>query len=335
MGKNSKILIKKYITHILDKNIGIPVLSSEIQDLDSDISEFMEKNILKMLNDQGLKNAVFLDNSKIKLLCEKMTIDNFNNFSSITTQIAITLFQIMQQDLKIPSGDFVCCLLLLDDVMNIVFMKLNYKNSYSHFVDKDRIVKVIKNKVTLPSESQRLEEGVIINLNNLNIKLLEKKYTKNEEYAEYFSKNFLQCTPEISDKEKFREFTKINNEFSKKHTNNEVIKDLKIKKMIIESIDSGSSIKIDELAEKVFIENEEVKNAFINEFKEKGIYSTPLIENNEIKKSFKMQKMTTDSGIEIGLPFDVYDDIEKVEFYNNIDGTISIVIKNISKLVSK
>ena len=329
------ILVMKYITHVLDKNLGIPVLSSREQNLDNDINEFLEKNISKMLNDQSMKNAVFLDNSKVKLLCEKIMSNELKDFNSITTEIAMDLFQIIEQDLEIPSGDLICCLFLLNDIMHIALLKLNYRHSYTHFVDKDRVVQIVKNKVTFPNESQKLDEWVIINLKDLNIRLIEKKCTKNKEYFEYFSKKFLQCKTEISSKEKLKIFNTINDEFSKKYFNNEIKEDLKMKKIIFESIDNNCAVKIDELAEKVFSENEEVKNNYINEFKDRGIDNSTLIESETIKKSFKMQKIKTDSGIEINLPFDIYNDKDKVEFNNNVDGTISIVLKNISKIISK
>ncbi|WP_252241846.1 nucleoid-associated protein [Clostridium sp. ZBS18] len=329
------ILVKKYITHVLDKNMGIPVLSSKEQNLDNDINEFLEKNISKMLNDQSVKNAVFLNDSKTKLLCEKIMSNDIKDFNLITTEIAMNLFQIIEQDLEIPSGDLVCCLFLLNDTMYLALLKLNYRHSYTHFIDKDRVVQIIKNKVTFLNESQKLDEGAIINLKDLSIKLIEKKCTKNKEYFEYFSKKFLQCKTEISNKEKLKIFNKINDEFSKKYFNSEIVEDLKMKKIILDSIDDNSDLKIDELAEKVFSENEEVKNDYINEFKNKGIYNTTLIESETIKKSFKMQKVKTDSGIEINLPFDIYNDKDKIEFNNNVDGTISIVLKNISKIISK
>ncbi|EDT74230.1 nucleoid-associated protein [Clostridium butyricum] len=329
------ILIKKYITHVLDKNMGIPVLSSKEQNLDIDINNFLEKNISKMLNDQSVKNAVFLDDSKAKLLCEKIMSNEIKNFDLITTEIAMNLFQIMEQDLEISSGDLVCCLFLLNDIMHLALLKLNYRHSYTHFVDKDRVVQIIKNKTTFINESQKIDEGAIINLKDLSIRLIEKKYPKNKECFEYFSKKFLECKTEISNKEKLKIFNKINDEFNKKYFNNEIEEDLKMKKVILDSIDDNSDLKMDELAEKVFSENEEVKNNYINELKNSGIYNTTLIESETIKKSFKMQKIKTDSGIEINLPFDIYNDKNKVEFNNNVDGTISIVLKNISKIISK
>lgn len=335
MDKVNNIQIKKYITHVLDKNIGIPVLSSREQDLDIVITNFLEKKISKILSDQDIKNAIFLDDSKIKLMCEKIIIADFHEFNSITAEIALFLFEIIERDIEIPSGDLVCCLLLINDEMHLAFLKLNYRDSYSHFIDKDRIVQIIKNKATFPNDTQKVEECALINLKSFNIKLLEKKYTKNEDYIEYFSKKFLQSRAEKSSKEKVKIFNKVNDEFRQKYFNNPIGEDFKIKEAIIESIHNDNAVKFDEIAEKVFGENEDIKNNYINELKEKGIYDSPLIESTSIKKSFRTQKIKTDSGIEISLPFDIFNDKDKIEFTNNIDGTISIVLKNINKIINK
>jgi hypothetical protein len=52
-------------------------------------------------------------------------------------------------------------------------------------------------------------------------------------------------------------------------------------------------------------------------------------------KKYEKQFLTTDSGIEINIPMEVYKDKHKVEFITDIDGSIQIVIKNIQQLFTK
>ena len=52
-------------------------------------------------------------------------------------------------------------------------------------------------------------------------------------------------------------------------------------------------------------------------------------------KKYSKQYLTTDKGIEINIPTELYDDIQNVEFITNPDGTISILIKNINHIQAK
>jgi len=42
--------------------------------------------------------------------------------------------------------------------------------------------------------------------------------------------------------------------------------------------------------------------------------------------------LKTDTGIEISIPLDQYRDGNAVEFINNPDGTVSILIKNVNRI---
>ena len=64
-----------------------------------------------------------------------------------------------------------------------------------------------------------------------------------------------------------------------------------------------------------------------------GEIAVPNVERYE--KKYRLQRFKLDSGIEIAIPMDIYQDRSKVEFVNNPDGTMSLVIKDIESIVNK
>lgn len=58
-------------------------------------------------------------------------------------------------------------------------------------------------------------------------------------------------------------------------------------------------------------------------------------ETNTANKKFRTQKLKTDIGIEINFPSHFYNDKDVIEFINNPDGSISILIKNVNKVMNK
>ena len=57
-----------------------------------------------------------------------------------------------------------------------------------------------------------------------------------------------------------------------------------------------------------------------------------MIPEKLAEKKFSMQKIKTDSGIEVKFPLEFANRRDKIEFINNPDGTVSILIKNVEKL---
>ena len=51
-----------------------------------------------------------------------------------------------------------------------------------------------------------------------------------------------------------------------------------------------------------------------------------------VQKKMGKQTLKTDTGIEISIPIDQVRDGNAVEFINNPDGTISILIKNVNRI---
>ncbi|SCL85269.1 nucleoid-associated protein [Sporanaerobacter sp. PP17-6a] len=328
--------IKKIILHILDRNLTIPILSDKEHLLNEDIIDFIEKHIIKILNDSRLRSARFVDDENdVKKLCQSIYDDN-ENFKRNSSQIATILFDIMIKYESIPAADLIFCLFDLDNILYLSILKFNYRSSYIHHVQIDgniNVNSIIKQKTTLPSVNQKIEECAIINLNNMDIKLLEKKYELNGESVYYFSNLFLKCTSQISSNEKIKLFTKANREFNNKYFKEDYLKYGEVNKAVADSIEKTESIDIERIANNAFKQNSELKEEYIKQIGDIGIKEKTIPVSEKVaKKKFIKQKIKTNTGIEIDLPAQYYGDNSKIEFINNTDGTISILIKNITEL---
>lgn len=92
------------------------------------------------------------------------------------------------------------------------------------------------------------------------------------------------------------------------------------------------------IAEKVFKENITAKMAFKEEVQEQGFVpeAPPVKEVQEIsEKKFGKQKFKLSNGIELIVPVDVYRNPDLIEFVNNPDGTISVMIKNVDEVLNR
>ena len=74
---------------------------------------------------------------------------------------------------------------------------------------------------------------------------------------------------------------------------------------------------------------------FREELRKQGVEKPIEVEYVKPARSDKVQKIKTDKGIEIIIPVDYMNSRDFVEFKNQPDGTISIQLKNITRITSK
>ena len=336
----TNIKFKKAILHIMDNNVQAPVLSVSELDIDNVVGDFLEKHIAKVFNDGDLKNARFNSNENdVFSKCSELS-QNVDLFSKISSELANGLFLIMKQNPDIPAGDVIFVIFEIEESTYFSLMKLNYRNSFIHYVsnsDEGNINHLIMQKTTLPSEAQKIDECVIINLSNLELKILEKKYEICETKEFYLSKYFLKCQSDLSYLQKMKIIDKAVSKTSKKHFDEDFEKVTKLKSYLAKSIEENNEIKVDKVAALVFGENKEIQKQYIEEVQKAGLVENTVCvpETTNPSKKFRTQKLKTDSGIEINFPSHFYNNKDVIEFINNPDGTVSIIIKNVNKVVNR
>lgn len=336
---NHEIAIKRAVLHVLDAHSGMPVLSKAELEVSGDLVDYLGRHIDKVLEDPNIKRAAFTwEENGINHSC-KLLNENKNDFLSITSDMANKLFALMQKNIDIPSADLVCCLMDIDGAEHLGILKLNYKEGFTHWVnnaEEGSINTIIRHQTLLPQDGQKLEECVLINLSDFTVRLIEKQYEINGEKQFYLAKYFLKCSCELSDNAKLKILDKVTKNINKKYFDEDFEKTIKLKKAISESLEETSSIQIDQIAQKVFEKNNDIRHEYVEEIAKAGINEkTITVPDRLIEKKFKTHKIKTDTGIEIDFPLEFADNRDKIEFVNNPDGTLSIIIKNVGKITNR
>jgi hypothetical protein len=332
-----EINIHDMIVHILDSNLSVPVLSMEKMESNYEIKEFFANHIVKTLNDDSIKNCEFnTDYNMVYSYIKEFTVSE-DKFVDMSINIANQLFSIMTSNIDIPSADLAIIHFSSRGYNYLALLKLNYTNSFIHYTDienNSNINSIIQYRTTLPNMGQKINEAVIINLSTLELQVLEKKYEIDGNKEFYLSLHLLKCRTTLSSKEQFNIVKKATNSLSKKYYNEDVEKTMEINQELYNNIEDTGEINLEKFADNVFKNNLEVKKEFIDNITKKGL-DEPVVKLSEktITRSFEKQKIKTDNGIELKIPMEIYNDPNNIEFVTNPDGKISIVIKNISKIM--
>ncbi len=326
-----EIGINNAILHILDSTALLPVYSQQNLELeDEKVQEFIGRHIERIFNDQSVKAGRFNENSHIIEFLKNIDKD----FTDVSISIAEKLYEIMLKYTEIPSGDLLIASLDMEGHHYLIIIKFNYKEGYTHYVDygdSGTLNKIVVNKVMFPSETQRNIEAALINLEDLSIKVFEREYDIEGEKILYFSKMFLNCDTELSIKESIKVIREVAKDMTKQYYDDDFEKVSEIKEAIYDNLDSGI-IEVENVAEKIFRNNIEVKREYIERIEDAGVNKVVDLEGKKPEKKLTVHKIKMDNGIQLDVPVDIYRDKNIIEFINNPDGTISIIIKNISKI---
>ena len=335
--KSDDMILKAAIVHILDSSVGVPVLSDHLIDTGTDFSDLLKSHIETITESDDIKTCRFSDASEVRKLLMQCSPDNFIETSK---RLAERLYEIMNEHIDIPAGDLAVVVFSSQGNDYLAFLKMDYKTSYTHATresDGTNLNEIILQKALLPGQGQRLSEAFVINLSDGSLVLTEKKYEVNGEKRFYFSELFLECHAPLSQKSKLDIVTKAVDQVARKYYGEEdAEKKMEIKNIICRELEEEGEIKVPALREKIFKDSPEMLSELDEKLDKYDMaYETVQPQNEQTIKKFQKQRLTTDTGIEITIPMEEYRNPEHVEFITNLDGTISVLIKNIGVLTSR
>lgn len=335
------IRIKHVIVHILDSTIGMPVLSDTELEYGSEIAEFLKEHIAKISSGDDAKECRFYkEESEVYQMLNAYADEDF---VTVSKDIASMLYEIMNSNIDIPPADLMVVRFKEGEDEYLALLKMNYKALYTHRTmtledGEGNSNEIIRHKSILPSESQRLTEAAIIRLEDLALWVIERKYEVNGEKTNYFSFLFLKCSAHLSHKSKLSIVSKAVESIQKEgyDETERFEKQMRAKSIIQEEIEDKGGFVVEELAEKIFDQQPELKVAFQDKMEKYDMVKEKIAPQSEnTVRKYQSQHLFTDTGIEIKIPMEQYKNPRSVEFITNPDGTVSVLIKNIEHLEAK
>lgn len=335
--ERDEIIIRNAIIHILDSSVGFPALSDTVLDLGPDLNDFIRSLIFKVASGDDIRHCVFDDEVSrvyplLKEFQEEQLID-------VSKELANQLYALMNQNISIPAADLLIAVYQYQSEPYLAILKLNYKETFVHLTGEAEGLScndIIKYKATLPPVGSRLTEAVLIRLSTLEAQLVEKKYEINGVKTNYLSELFLGCKTRLSSKSKMSIVTRAVEQINKTYYENDFDKQMETKSILQNELAEEGCLDIPTITEKIYGKEPEIREAFTEKMEKYHIEKEQVIPRNPSTiKKLEKQFLTTDSGIEINIPMEQYNNPQNIEFITNEDGTLSVLIKNINHLAAR
>ncbi len=339
MFEFEKPIIYKAILHTLYNKEEIAQCASYEIDHDEELTyALLEGYIEKIMSSKQMKWAAFGENKDIEAVLEELDKD-LTLFVEITRDLAgIMQAKIFKYQEYLPSCDIAFMLFEMQEVMYFAAVKLNHKDLYIRRTETSpggRSNMITKSNDLYLTAKTNIEEGFIIHLKFMDIALLDKEYKVEGEKAGFFGDIVFKLDKGMSEKEKLRSFNQINKRLQEKFIGEDLNQKAQIKKAISDTLVEKGKLDVDYALDKAFEDGQEIKSIYKEALKRVNLEHEKIdVDHAAARKSFDYQKIVTDTGIEISIPVEYYQDSSKLEILSNDDGTITLVIKNIEEFSS-
>ncbi|GAA0076167.1 nucleoid-associated protein [Clostridium sp. CTA-5] len=340
------ININQAVIHVLDRNAAEPVLNEYMLELNEEVYKFLYKHVEKCLKDDELKYAKFLQGTNTVKECVKDYLNGIDNdLISVSKKLARQLFAVMQLDENIPSCDLIVISLITDKGSMIGILKMDYIKNFTHeiqFIDEKIGVDIVQQTAGLPGRGQKVQKAAFIkpfredDLFNLYV-LDKKKRTKEDTELgiNLFLSDYLYSSIVTNERDMTKEFIQASENFVRRAIVNDAVLAEKVRSTIKNKLEENDSINLDELAQELFKHDNNLKESFTTDLKMKAITEDVAIDKTYIEKKLKRVRLNIDKEIDLYINKETYNDKNKFEIIKNGDGSINLVIKNVTNYIEK
>lgn len=332
------MILKKAILHILDFSSDVCVFSTKELDIaDFGTGEFIEKHLTKILEDGASRKGEFQEFSLFAQVLDRYKREQID-FAELSTSAGHLVYDALEGIDEPEPIDFMVCQFTDETNEYLALMVLPNKTAYTHQVEntsEGACNKLIRYFTILPGTNQRISSYALIDLNNGQIRLCDKKRSIQGEDIEILPQKVLQCVFNRSDRDTVKIIKKIAGQVAEEFGANPAVAVSRAKSCIIENAEANLPFTPSDICEEVFFDNDVMKQSFREKAMEAEMPGKIQVENAKVVKSIRSHKIKTDTGIEITIPTEYLENNRYVEFINNPDGTISISLKNIGKIVNR
>jgi nucleoid-associated protein YejK len=331
------VIIDKAILHILDFNSGMTVYSDEELTVQDSIETFLLKHIEKSWGSQDAKPGTFYDDSHCAQLVKEY-LSGEMSFVPFSKELAKKLEDAFVHAEEMASSDVIVADVRIDDRRQIVIFKSNSHIGYTHQVNQTEAG--IKNEIInhysiMPNLSQKMEEFAFIDTESKEISVTAKKYTIDGNSILVFPEILLECSLTPSPKEAIKNLSKTAAKVAEAYGQDKVATEAAVKSYVTENMQNSDELDLVEAGKEIFKENPSMQADFDNAIKEAGFTEPVKMDQEATIKKMCKHKLKTDTGIELTIPSEYFDNTEFMEFHNNEDGTLSIMLKHIGNIVNR
>lgn len=323
------------ILHILDFRSGVSIFSEE--ELASEAYDFLEKHIEKALQDSGVHESRLTEENLFWQATAKMLRGEVT-FLDFSKQIATQLEELLRLAEEEKGVDVVVCQFEQEGRKYLGIMEYQHQIGYTHQINQQgnqTKAELIRHFALLPTPTQKIAVYAFVDLESKEVIFADKRKLINGEAVYILPDKILDCTMPISQKETLKKVNNIVGKVAEEYGQNPVEAVSKAKNYLLQNARSSDEFIPEKLGQEVFAQSVGMQKDFMEKVQKAKLPASAPAEREFVVKAVSAHKIKTDNGIEISIPSDILNNPDMIAFNHEADGTISIEIKNINKILNK
>ena len=187
----------------------------------------------------------------------------------------------------------------------------------------------------LPSASATMDEFAFIDLLTFATHVRAKRYSVDGNVIFVMPELVLECGQAPSAREALKKASDTAKKVAEAYGGDAVETAAAVKSFVAGELAEKDAVNPLEVGREVFKGNPAMQADYERAIEEAGFAAPVEMDQESILKKMKNHKLKTDTGIELVIPTDYFDNTEFVEFRRGEDGTISITLKQIQNIVNR
>ncbi|MGM9940574.1 MAG: nucleoid-associated protein [Bulleidia sp.] len=333
----SELIVHRAILHVYDFLSGNIFESKRSLNLeDAGIDGYIRGMVKRCHYDMRLSPGHFHEASRFLNMYEQYQKQE-STFVEYTAATGSFVSEFLKSTAE-QSYDILFAEYSVDEVPYLGMYLLENRKEYTHFVGSDSEgnpgVTIVRQACVLPSGSRKISAFALINAMNRDVQFTDEvKWTMGD--VQVMKEMILECDSTRSHKEILQEVEEVVKEVAEKCDENPTILLSRYKNYVKDTMAEADTVKTEDLAVHVFNQSEDMQNTFLSASLEHELPKEVSVPAASLRTTMKNQKIRTDTGIELTFPTEYFQEPDKIAFINHPDGTISIEIRNIGKIINR
>jgi nucleoid-associated protein YejK len=326
------------ITHACLEILDLRTSTHQFSDFELDFTkdlthEYVSKIIEKVNKNCSKRAGSFHEDSKLKQVLK--TYDS-NHFIGFSKNVAKVFLESLKEAGILESSDLLVVEYREDSNTMLGLILLENQEGITHeSIASDGKVnnEITKNVYILPTSGLRINTFLLVSIPDLNFYSVEKLREIDGVKKKVLEESIVNATFHPSTNEVLKAIKEEAKKISEE-AGNDSIQALSTVKNYIYNHGADDEIDIKDLADTLFTD-ESNKKDFKEHLALRGVSLNEPLEYNLVENKVKNQKIKTDTGIELIVPSEFFKDNNNLEIIQNDDGTMTIQIKNFTKIIGR
>lgn len=329
------IQVKRAILHILDFNSGVPIFSD--LDLDRELFEYLQKHLEKSWKDAAAHSSKLGEVNPIRQKLEQYK-ENKEVFATITQEMADKLHKDLMLCGEERALDFVAIDFLQAEIPHFGILLYQNQVGYTHKISYQENLannQIIQHFAILPNPTQKVAMFALINMEDWSVKFVDKKRILDGEEVFLLPDRLLNCTMPVSSKDTIKKVHKIVTKVAEEFGQDPTRAVCQAKAVLLEEGQKSEQIEPAEVGRRVFEHHSGMQQSYMEQIVHASLPKVAEVDRDYAVRTNKSHKIKTDTGIELTVPSDFFNNTDYIEFITNENGTISINIKNVGEIINR